>query len=373
MSGLQPTHVPPNSPNSQTPSSNFSRSNSSSSMDLPRRRFHPCRWDWCRSTFPTNAQLINHVLFEHVRNAKPVSRKDVSMLRRVEEGSGDTFSLSGLGGYPLPLTSSTSPRPSKRARIDPDSSTRTHFQSNLQSHSQVTNSTYQSDIDQNSIQRLTQAQHPNPTPPTPPTSHAASTPGPNTPTNNRDQNQPPHTPENCPEQIASSSPRCISFRQLSSPDGTPHSSLSVPASPSFDSQVNDAIRGRKFRALGFDSPLQSQDSDVYVESQLTRGLECDEELDPDRRRNLVPEMDMYEDADAEGEQPELVSPNESQYPEGTESQNQSQDVQSQNSMPWVLHTQAKGYLSTITESQSDNSAQSPSNSQEPSPPFWRPT
>lgn len=67
-------------------------------MDLPRAR-HPCRWNWCRSTFPTNAQLIDHVLFEHVRNAKPVSRKDVSMLRRVEEGSGGPFTLSSLGGF----------------------------------------------------------------------------------------------------------------------------------------------------------------------------------------------------------------------------------------------------------------------------------
>lgn len=99
-----------------------------------------------------------------------------------------------------------------------------------------------------------------------------------------------------------------------------------------------------------------------MESQLTQGLECDEELDLDRRQNLVLKMDMY-DADAEGER-EPVSENDSQGPEGMDSWNQRQDVQSQNSMPWLLHTQAQGYLSTITEFQNDDSSQSPSNLQD---------
>lgn len=69
------------------------------SISVSSPRLHPCRWEWCRLTFPTNALLINHVLVEHVRKAQPVRRKDLPMLRRVEEGSGESLHFSAAGEY----------------------------------------------------------------------------------------------------------------------------------------------------------------------------------------------------------------------------------------------------------------------------------
>src|ERR1700733_6792699 len=68
----------------------------STSPSLPPRMHH-CHWDWCRLTFPTNQLLIDHVIYEHVRKAQPVRRRDLPMLRRAEEGFGDSLS-SGMGG-----------------------------------------------------------------------------------------------------------------------------------------------------------------------------------------------------------------------------------------------------------------------------------
>ncbi|TFY52269.1 hypothetical protein EVG20_g10625 [Dentipellis fragilis] len=50
---------------------------------------HWCRWDWCRASFPVYKDLVDHVLEQHVRTAKPVKRKDVAMLRKAEEGRSE--------------------------------------------------------------------------------------------------------------------------------------------------------------------------------------------------------------------------------------------------------------------------------------------
>jgi hypothetical protein len=52
-----------------------------------------CRWSWCRLVFLTDAQLREHVLNEHVQQAVPVRRGDIPLLRRAEEGYGDSLSL----------------------------------------------------------------------------------------------------------------------------------------------------------------------------------------------------------------------------------------------------------------------------------------
>lgn len=57
---------------------------------------HGCYWGWCRLNFPTNAELNHHVINEHVRTAIPVKRSDLAMLRRAEEGMGDSLGFSGL-------------------------------------------------------------------------------------------------------------------------------------------------------------------------------------------------------------------------------------------------------------------------------------
>ncbi|TFK50891.1 hypothetical protein OE88DRAFT_1660028 [Heliocybe sulcata] len=53
-----------------------------------------CRWDWCRATFSSNKSLVDHVVDDHIKTAEPVKRRDVSLIRRAEEGqSGITDSL----------------------------------------------------------------------------------------------------------------------------------------------------------------------------------------------------------------------------------------------------------------------------------------
>ena len=46
-----------------------------------------CRWDWCTQTFPDQSALRDHVELEHIGQAIPVKRKDVPLLRCVEDGA----------------------------------------------------------------------------------------------------------------------------------------------------------------------------------------------------------------------------------------------------------------------------------------------
>ena len=55
--------------------------------------FHNCRWAWCHSTFSNNAGLVHHVIQEHVLRAIPVKRRDICMIRRAEEGKGESLEL----------------------------------------------------------------------------------------------------------------------------------------------------------------------------------------------------------------------------------------------------------------------------------------
>ncbi|RDB22544.1 hypothetical protein Hypma_010019 [Hypsizygus marmoreus] len=80
------------------PQASVSMSGSSSlsqNQDLPH--IHACRWAWCRLAFFSNTELVQHVIHDHVHNAVPVKRKDIPMLRRAEEGLGESLSLSGFG------------------------------------------------------------------------------------------------------------------------------------------------------------------------------------------------------------------------------------------------------------------------------------
>ena len=55
-------------------------------------QIHSCRWAWCRLTFAINAELVHHVIHDHVRQAVPVMRKEIPMLKRAEEGIGESMS-----------------------------------------------------------------------------------------------------------------------------------------------------------------------------------------------------------------------------------------------------------------------------------------
>ncbi|KAJ7638934.1 hypothetical protein FB45DRAFT_1023682 [Roridomyces roridus] len=53
---------------------------------------HACRWNWCRSTFPTTADLLDHVRLHHVQTTQFYHLCEISMLIRAEEGTGQSMS-----------------------------------------------------------------------------------------------------------------------------------------------------------------------------------------------------------------------------------------------------------------------------------------
>ena len=46
-----------------------------------------CRWNWCARTFSDHSSLSHHVEVDHIANATPVKRRDVSLLEFVENGT----------------------------------------------------------------------------------------------------------------------------------------------------------------------------------------------------------------------------------------------------------------------------------------------
>jgi len=61
-----------------------------------RARVYGCKWEWCRLSFLDQAALNEHVVLEHVRRAIPVRRRDIPIMRRVEEGAGESLKISDL-------------------------------------------------------------------------------------------------------------------------------------------------------------------------------------------------------------------------------------------------------------------------------------
>ena len=64
-----------------------------------------CGWAWCRCTFSDNAALVHHVVHDHVFRAIPVRRRDISMIKRAEEGKGESLKISELMGDMYPYSS----------------------------------------------------------------------------------------------------------------------------------------------------------------------------------------------------------------------------------------------------------------------------
>lgn len=68
-------------------------------------QLHDCRWGWCRAVFSTKRELAHHVVVEHARKAVPVRRSEIALLRRAEQGIGESMSmgvtLSGTSGETL--------------------------------------------------------------------------------------------------------------------------------------------------------------------------------------------------------------------------------------------------------------------------------
>lgn len=80
-------------PPSATPGT-LSSLNTQNSLEI-----NACRWSWCRLTFLTNAELIHHVINDHVYTAIPIRRMDIPILKRAEEGIGESLSLTGFGMF----------------------------------------------------------------------------------------------------------------------------------------------------------------------------------------------------------------------------------------------------------------------------------
>ncbi|KJA29856.1 hypothetical protein HYPSUDRAFT_31864 [Hypholoma sublateritium FD-334 SS-4] len=55
-----------------------------------------CRWAWCRATFSNGEDLTQHVVHEHARKSVPMRRRDIAVIRRIEEGSGEPLGFSKL-------------------------------------------------------------------------------------------------------------------------------------------------------------------------------------------------------------------------------------------------------------------------------------
>ncbi|KAJ7368484.1 hypothetical protein DFH08DRAFT_928639 [Mycena albidolilacea] len=55
-----------------------------------------CRWNWCRSTYSTIGDLLEHVR-EHVHQTEPCSVRDIPLLVRTEDGVGESLSVITMG------------------------------------------------------------------------------------------------------------------------------------------------------------------------------------------------------------------------------------------------------------------------------------
>lgn len=306
-----PTEVEPSSSSSSDDES-YRGSTSSGSYSPPPPSIFRCRWNWCRETFHSNFALNNHVVHEHVRKAVPISRTDVSLYRRAEDGGGESFSLgfsgaegSTSGQYPLlfkyvcdtskwlgmhsahqqggddptsQVEHELSPRPHKRARTDPiDSPNLIYLDSQ--------------ELLPEGSQRLQQMESRQAIPPSPPSTPPApqysppvpvpasqhaiddarnSLPSPeggeeeyeNTYPSSQAQAQPQASSPAGPQTPPSSTPaRRQPFSQITSGDTTPAANLSNSrlASPSLDTQVADALHGggpTKSKGVGFGERLR---------------------------------------------------------------------------------------------------------------------
>ncbi|KAF8351630.1 hypothetical protein F5887DRAFT_938424, partial [Amanita rubescens] len=174
-----------------------------------------CRWAWCRQFFSSSAALAGHVISVHLVAAQPVSRGDLPMLRRVEEGYSQSFEILSRADF----EAVKSP-----AHID-------QLPSSL----------------------------PSPPPSTPTSLPSAAFPSPT---------QQPRTPPVDPAIHKNNEP---SFASLSSPAESHLFSPCIPESPSLSRMISDAVRaGERLD----DSPSKSSTSSLAsVEQQLTPNLD----------------------------------------------------------------------------------------------------
>ena len=59
----------------------------SNPLETTMTSLHSCHWNWCRFTTVEHNDLVQHVVKVHLDTAELVKRKDISLIRQVEEGS----------------------------------------------------------------------------------------------------------------------------------------------------------------------------------------------------------------------------------------------------------------------------------------------
>lgn len=292
---------------------------------------HSCRWDWCRLTFSSNVLLVHHVVHEHVHKAQPVRRHDVPLLRRAEEGLGESWRLStstdnqqstfpsDSNNHASSLTSSHSLRSFQRARME--SPSHDEHSSQTEGHSQL----------QADLQARSKVEQMAPSTSSPSHAAPASLSQFDSVKSQLTSSNPRSSTPSSPAQSQPYSPGRTSFAQRSSEDGLPSDSMNahLPSAPSYNSQEANAVgaltsgfsikfkgRGKYGRNSGGDpdaSPAKSQ-SHLHanlrpstspsptshrnrkerrmlherVEQELTQGADSDVDMDVVGERDLEP-------------------------------------------------------------------------------------
>jgi hypothetical protein len=54
---------------------------------LTMSSLHSCHWDWCRFTTVLHGDFVQHVISTHIDKAEPVKKADISLIRKVEQGT----------------------------------------------------------------------------------------------------------------------------------------------------------------------------------------------------------------------------------------------------------------------------------------------
>ena len=56
-----------------------------------------CRWGWCKESFSSQDELVEHVLQEHIEKAVPIKKKDLPLEKRAQLGESFEGALESSG------------------------------------------------------------------------------------------------------------------------------------------------------------------------------------------------------------------------------------------------------------------------------------
>ncbi|KIM46387.1 hypothetical protein M413DRAFT_441479 [Hebeloma cylindrosporum] len=278
-------------------------------MDVPSQvHIYSCKWAWCRSVFEEHPSLVHHVVHDHARRSIPVRRRDIPMIRRVEEGSGESLKISYMMDRTGSSTQDSQKPMSQGSQINPPTSS-------LPSPPKSSPVNHSSPLPVEPLRGNVDPQSPSSSVVNQQKLHHSAGSGTNAFVR-------PATPDiTLRSQVVESTP---TFASLSSPADSP-APLPVPNSPAFSSLVSS-----KKRKLVFDLPenatpnhsrshplsqssisQSSTGSQMSVEHQLTQSLEEADEDVSDRdamgeHEDDIPEFPLT-GSDSDGSHSQLNS------------------------------------------------------------------